>query len=339
VSAIRAYAVPAAGKPLEPFSYEPAPLGRDQVEIAVSHCGVCHSDLSMANNDWGNAVFPLVPGHEIVGRVVAAGDAVRRVKVGDRVGLGWFAGSCMSCPSCLSGNHNLCGTAEQTIVGRHGGFADRVRANWEWATPLPDNLDEASAGPLFCGGITVFAPILNSGLRPTDRAGVVGIGGLGHLAIKFLAKWGCEVVALTSSASKQAEAIAMGAHSAVDSRNPAELARLVGSLDFLLVTANVPMDWNAMLAALAPKGRLHFVGAVLEPIPVPAFALISGQKMVSGSPLGSPHATALMLDFCARHQIAPTIEMFPMSQVNDALEHLRDGKARYRIVLKNDFPQ
>lgn len=339
MSAIRAYAVPAAGKPLEPFSYEPAPLGRDQVEIAVSHCGVCHSDLSMANNDWGNAVFPLVPGHEIVGRVVAAGDAVRRVKVGDRVGLGWFAGSCMSCPSCLSGNHNLCGTAEQTIVGRHGGFADRVRANWEWATPLPDNLDEASAGPLFCGGITVFAPILNSGLRPTDRAGVVGIGGLGHLAIKFLAKWGCEVVALTSSASKQAEAIAMGAHSAVDSRNPAELARLVGSLDFLLVTANVPMDWNAMLAALAPKGRLHFVGAVLEPIPVPAFALISGQKMVSGSPLGSPHATALMLDFCARHQIAPTIEMFPMSQVNDALEHLRDGKARYRIVLKNDFPQ
>lgn len=336
-SAIRAYAALAAGRPLEPFEYDPGPLRPEQVEIEVVACGICHSDLSMLENAWGLAVFPLVPGHEIVGRVVAVGEAVRRVRLGDMVGLGWFAGSCMACPQCLAGCHNLCAAAEQTIVGRHGGFAERVRCSWEWAVPLPAGLDPASAGPLFCGGITVFAPIHELGVKPTDRVGVVGIGGLGHLAIQFLAKWGCEVVALTSTSSKREEALALGAHRAVSSTDAAELARLAGSLDFLLVTVNVPLNWELLLAALAPRGRLHIVGAVLEPIPVPAFALIPGWKQISGSPLGSPALVTKMLDFCARHHIAPRVERFPMSQVNHALEHLRAGKARHRVVLDNDF--
>ena len=271
----------------------------------------------------------------MIGIVEAVGEQAKGLAVGDRVGLGWFSGSCMSCHSCLSGRHQLCATPEQIIVGRHGGFADRVRANWEWAVKLPDSLHPDSAGPLFCGGITVFAPIIDFGVKPTQRVGVVGIGGLGHLALQFLNKWGCEVTAFTSSDSKADEARKLGAHHVVSSRDPEAISKLAGTLDFILVTANVTLDWDAYLAALAPDGRLHFVGAVLEPVPVPAFSLIGGRKSISGSPLGSPATVATMLEFCSRHRIAPVIETFPMSEVNAALDHLRAGKARHRVVLKN----
>jgi uncharacterized zinc-type alcohol dehydrogenase-like protein len=333
----KAYATPAPGRPLVPFEFDPGGLRDDQVEIKVSHCGLCHSDLSMIDNEWGQSAYPLVAGHEVAGTIVAAGDQVKRVKVGDRVGLGWYSRSCMACPQCLAGDHNLCAAAEQTIVGRHGGFADRVRASWEWAAPLPAALDPAKVGPLFCGGITVFNPIVQCGVQPTDRVGVVGIGGLGHMALQFLNKWGCEVVAFTSNDAKREEALKLGAHRTANSRNSEDIRKLTGSLSFILVTANVTLDWPALINALAPRGRLHVVGAVLEPIPVAAFSLLTGQKSVSGSPLGSPATTAKMLEFCARHGIAPVIERFPMSRVNDALEHLRAGKARYRIVLENDI--
>lgn len=337
-SLIQAYAAPAARQPLAPFSYDPGPLGDEQVEIRVTHCGICHSDLSMIDNEWGMSAFPLVAGHEVAGEVIAVGPAAKRARVGDRVGLGWFAGSCLSCRQCLAGDHHLCGSTEQTIVGRHGGFADRVRCHWSWAIPLPSALDPALAGPLFCGGITVFNPIVQCRVQPTERVGVVGIGGLGHLALQFLHKWGCEVTAFTSSDSKAEEARRLGAHHTVNSRDSQQMAKLAGSLDFILSTVNVPLDWATILGALAPRGRFHVVGAVLEPIPVSAFALIMGQKSISGSPLGSPEVTARMLDFCARHNIAPVVEEFPLSRVNDALEHLRAGKARYRLVLRNDLP-
>ena len=190
---------------------------------------------------------------------------------------------------------------------------------------------------MFCGGITVFNPIVQCGVQPTQRVGVIGIGGLGHIALQFLNKWGCEVVAFTSSDSKREEALKLGAHQTVSSRDSAQMQKLAGSLDFILVTANATLDWPVILNALAPKGRMHIVGAIPEPIPVAAFSLLSGQKTVSGSPLGSPATTAKMLDFCARHGIAPIIEKFPMSRVNEAFDHLRAGKARYRIVLENDF--
>jgi uncharacterized zinc-type alcohol dehydrogenase-like protein len=334
---IKAYAATAKGRPLTPFEFDPGLLLREQVEIRVSHCGICHSDLSMIDNEWGFSAYPLVVGHEVVGTVVAAGEDVKRVKPGDRVGLGWYSRSCLACPQCLSGDHNLCTTAEQTIIGRYGGFADRVRCHWIWATPLPETIDAAKAGPLFCGGITVFNPIVQCGVQPTDRVGVVGIGGLGHLALQFLHAWGCEVVAFTSSDSKREEALKLGAHRTVSSRDSTQIRKLAGSLSFILVTANVTLDWDALLSALAPKGRLHVVGAVPEPIPVAAFSLLAGQKSISGSPLGSPGTTARMLDFCARHSIAPTVERFPLSRVNEALDHLRAGKARYRIVLDNDL--
>jgi uncharacterized zinc-type alcohol dehydrogenase-like protein len=333
----KAYASSAKSQALAPFEFAPGPLGAEQVEIKISHCGICHSDLSMLDNEWGMTTYPFVPGHEVAGTIVAAGDRVKRGKVGDRVGLGWFSGSCMACPQCLAGNHNLCTTVEQTMIGRYGGFADRIRCHWLWATPLPSAIEFSKAGPLFCGGITVFNPIVQCGVRPMDRVGVIGIGGLGHLALQFLNKWGCEVVAFTSSDAKRQEALKLGAHEVVNSRDSAQMQKLAGSLDFILVTANVTLDWPVILNALAPKGRLHFVGAVPEPVPVAAFSLIGTQKSISGSPLGSPGTTAKMLGFCVRHGIAPVIEKFPMSRVNDAMAHLRSGKARYRVVLENDI--
>lgn len=334
---IRAFAASGPKAPLKAFEFDPGPLGDEQVEIAVEYCGVCHSDLSLLNNEWGITAYPLVPGHEVIGKVVEAGPNAKRVSVGQRVGLGWFSQSCMHCRQCLRGDHNLCPTGEQTIVGRHGGFATRVRCHWAWATPIPGEMDFTKAGPLLCGGITVFNPIVQLGIKPTQRVGVVGIGGLGHLGLQFLNKWGCEVVAFTSSAAKKAEAISLGAHRTVDSRSDAELAAIKGSLDYIIVTANANLNWNAYIDALAPRGRLHFVGVAPDAIPVQAFSLIMAQRGVSGSPLGSPATTADMLDFAARHKINAVTEMFPMSRVNEAIAHLVSGKARYRVVLQNDL--
>lgn len=340
---IRALAADGPHGKLHDFEFDPGELRADQVEIAVEYCGICHSDLSMLNNDWGISAYPFVPGHEVVGKIVAAGDEVPGLlnapgnPVGRTVGLGWYSRSCMSCGFCLSGSQNLCTTAEQTIVARHGGFATRIRCHWGWALPLPDGLDGAKMGPMFCGGITVFNPILQNHVLPTERVGVIGIGGLGHMALQFLNKWGCDVYAFSSNPGKTNEILGMGAHHVVNSRKSDELAGIRGKLDFLLSTVNVNLDWNAMLGTLAPKGRMHIVGVIPEPIPVPAFPMISGQKSLSGSPMGSPTSTAAMLDFSARHGIAPITETFPMSQANEAIEHLEAGKARFRIVLKNDL--
>jgi len=334
---IHALAAHQPGGPLEPFAYEPGPLGPTEVEVAVSWCGICHSDLSMLDDAWGMSAFPLVPGHEASGTVAAVGDRVEHLRVGQRVGVGWFSRSCMRCRTCMGGDHNLCASAEQTIVGRHGAFADRVRCDAAWAVPLPEGVDPATAGPLFCGGITVFNPIVQLGVRPTHRVGVVGIGGLGHLALLFLRAWGCEVTAFTSSADKAERARELGAHRVVDSRSEAALNDEAGRHDLILSTVNAPLAWELYLRALAPRGRLHLVGAVLEPLPVGVFDLLPGQKGVSASPLGSPATIADMLEFCARHGIAPVTERFPMSRAADALDHLRAGRARYRIVLEQDL--
>lgn len=334
---VHALAAKSAHGKLESFEFNLPDIGPEQVEIKVESCGICHSDLSMLDNDWGFSAYPFVPGHEVVGTVASVGERVKQVKVGQRVGLGWFSASCMNCTQCMGGDHNLCPTAEQTIVGRHGGFATRLRADQHWVTPIPTGIDPASAGPLFCGGITVFNPIVQFDVKPTDHVGVIGIGGLGHMALKFLRAWGCEVTAFTSSDSKHDEALKLGAHKVVNSRDSGAMKGLAGSLNFILSTVNVKMDWPTILDALAPKGRLHTVGAVAEPIALPAFPMIVGQKSLSGSPLGSPNTTQKMIEFCARHEIAPQTETFRMSEVNEALDHLRAGKARYRIVLTNDL--
>lgn len=331
---INAYAALEPKGRLQPFSYEQGPLGNDQVEIEVDNCGICHSDLSMLDNEWGMTRYPLVPGHEVIGRIGATGSGVGHLQVGQWVGLGWHSGYCHACECCSSGDHNLCASPESTIVGRHGGFADKVRAAAASVVPLPDGIDPATAGPLFCGGITVFNPLVQYGIRPTDKVAVIGIGGLGHLALKFLSAWGCEVTAFSSTAGKAAEAKAMGAHEVILSTDARAVRKMAGRFDLILSTVNVKLDWNLFLSTLRPKGRLHFVGATLAPLDIGVFDLLGAQRSVSGSPVGSPATIATMLEFSVQHGIAPIVETFPFSRVNEALDHLRAGKARYRIVLR-----
>lgn len=336
MSIIEAWVAPAAREKLVRQQVDLGPLGAEEVEVQVEHCGLCHSDLSMLDNAWGIAQYPAVLGHEAVGRVVAIGPAAKGITLGQRVGIGWTAESCMYCRSCKSGDQHLCAQAQPTIVGHRGGFASHIRAHWAWAIPLPDGLPVADAGPLLCGGITVFNPLALFA-RPTSRVGIVGIGGLGHMGVKFAAAYGCEVTAFTSSAGKFEEARKFGAHHVVATRDSTEIRKLAGTLDLLIVTTNVPLDWDALLSTLGPHGRMHVVGAVQEPIPVSVLALIGRQSSVSGSPTGSPVAIETMLEFAARHQVTPTTEHFPMSRINAAFDRLQAGKARYRLVLDVDF--
>ncbi|UXD86339.1 NADPH-dependent aldehyde reductase Ahr [Thalassolituus hydrocarboniclasticus] len=331
---IKAYAAFEPGGELKPFEYDPGPLGDHDVEIDVEYCGICHSDLSMLNNEWGMTRYPFVPGHEVAGRISAVGAHVKKLQVGDRVGLGWHSGYCNECQTCMEGDHNLCAGARGTIVGRHGGFADKVRAQSASVVKLPDNVSSEVAGPLFCGGITVFNPIVQFGVKPTARVGVVGIGGLGHMALQFLNAWGCEVTAFTSSEAKRTEALELGAHRTLDSRDGQALKDSAGYFDLILSTVNVKLDWGSYVNTLRPKGRLHLVGAVLEPVELNVFALMGGQRSVSSSPVGSPAVIAQMLEFAARHNIEPKVEVFDMADVNNAIDRLENGSPRYRVVLK-----
>ncbi|MBY0475336.1 MAG: NAD(P)-dependent alcohol dehydrogenase [Nitrosomonas sp.] len=333
MSTVHAYAARKANGALEPFEYELGLIGPEEVDIAVESCGICHSDLSMLDDAWGMTRFPLVPGHEVIGKISRIGDHVSHFSVGDRVGLGWHAGYCMTCNQCLGGHHNLCSSAESTIVGRHGGFADTVRAHSTSVAKLPDALNAKIAGPLLCGGITVFNPLVQFGISPTDSVGVIGIGGLGHLAIKFARAWGCHVTAFTSEGAKEQEALDFGAHDTINSRKPGAIKGTTNRFDLLLSTVNVRLDWNSYISLLKPRGRLHMLGAVTDPLDLNLIPMMFGQLSVSSSPVGSPATIRKMLEFAARHNVAPVTEHYPMNKVNDAIEHLRSGKARYRIVL------
>ena len=336
MTVVRAYAANKEKGKLESFEYNPGELSAEEVEIDVSYCGICHSDLSMLDNEWGMTQYPLVPGHEVVGKIIALGENVHHLNIGQNVGLGWYSKSCMTCFSCMSGDHNLCSSAEGTMVGRHGGFANKVRAHKGWVIPLPKGITMATAGPLFCGGITVFNPIIQNNINPTHRVGVIGIGGLGHMALQFLKAWGTDVTAFSSSPNKEEEAKSLGANHFVSSNDKDAMNKLTSTFAMILVTVNVDLDWPTYINMLAPRGKLHFVGAV-QSVTSGIFPLITGQKSISASPLGSPATIISMLDFCGRHNIEPVTERFPMSKVNEALEKLRSGKPRYRLVLENDF--
>ncbi len=329
---VSAFAAESAKSGFSPYEYELEEVGKDQVDIAVEHCGICHSDLSMLKNDWELTTYPFVGGHEVVGRVVAKGESVSHLQIDQRVGLGWYSGACLTCEYCLSGKHNLCPSAEATIVGRHGGFANYVRSQALWCTPLSENLAFAEAGPLFCGGITVFHPILQNKIKATDHVAVLGIGGLGHLAIQFLNAWGCEVTALSTTAEKEVEARSYGADHFVVCRDPESLKAVENTFDMLLVATNAKLDAELLMSLLKREGTLHIVGAVPE-MEVGSFQLIEHQKSITGSPLGSPALVNEMLKFCGRKDIAPATQHFPMSEINEAFEVLKKGGARYRIVL------
>ncbi|MCP6757829.1 MAG: NAD(P)-dependent alcohol dehydrogenase [Fischerella sp. CENA71] len=315
-------------------TFTPGQLKTQEVEIQVEYCGICHSDLTMLDNKWGLTQYPFVPGHEVIGTVAAVGDAVTKVRVGQRVGLGWFSRSCLQCNCCVSGDDHLCLTGEGMIVGRYGGFAQKVRAHQNWAIPLPAALDPATAGPLLCGGITVFNPLVQFDVKPTDRVGVIGIGGLGHLALQFLRAWGCDVTAFSSNPDKEVEARQMGANHFIDSRDPQALKAVANSFDLIISTVDADLDWDTYIAALRPKGRLHLVGVVPK-VSFQSLPFILGQKSISASPVGSSATISRMLDFAAQHRIEAITELFSFDQVNEAIAKLRNGKPRYRLVLKH----
>ena len=339
MSKIKSYAAPQAGAELELYEYDAGELKAEDVEVQVDYCGICHSDLSMIDNEWGFSSYPLVAGHEVIGRVVALGSAAqdKGLKVGQRVGIGWTARSCGHCDACISGNQINCLEGATPTILNKGGFADKLRADWQWVIPLPDSIDIESAGPLLCGGITVFKPLLMHHVTATSRVGVIGIGGLGHIAIKLLHAMGCEVTAFSSNPAKEQEVLAMGADKVVNSRDPEALTALAGQFDLIINTVNVDLDWQPYFEALAYGGNFHTVGAVMKPLPVPAFTLIGGDRSVSGSATGTPYELRKLMKFAGRTKVEPTTELYTMSKINEAIQHVRDGKARYRVVLKADF--
>lgn len=335
---IRAYAVKEKGQPLVPHQFDAGELKPQQVQVKVEYCGLCHSDIAMINNEWGMSRYPLVAGHEIIGTVEKLGSEAKGLKVGQRVGIGWTAESCQACDQCISGHQVLCtGGSKPTIIGREGGFAEKIRADWQWLIPIPEQVNPESAGPLLCGGITVFNPLIEHKIQAIHRVGVIGIGGLGHIAIKLLKAWGCEITAFSSHPEKSDDLKKMGADHVVDSKDLKSLKEQRGKFHLILSTVNAKLDWNSYLTALAPQGTLHILGIPLEPLSIPATSLVSGAKNLTGSPTGSPATLRVLLEFAARQNIAPQVEVFPMSKINDAIHKLEEGKIRYRAVLKADF--
>ena len=335
MSEIHGLAAHAAGAHLLPYKYDPGELQADEVEIKISHCGVCHSDIHLIDNDFGFSKYPFIPGHEIVGTVVAVGSRVLDRTPGERVGVGWQSDSCGICEWCRQGDEHLCAKAQPTCVGRNGGYADRIRVNSRFAIPVPEVLESENVAPLLCAGITVYSPLRNHGVRPSSRVGVIGIGGLGHLGIQFAKAFGAEVTAFSTSKDKEAEARELGAHHFLNTRDTGALKKVAGSFDFLLSTVSADQDWQGYINALRPKGILCVVGIAPSPLQIQAFSLIGGQRAVSGSPSGSPRDLHEMLDIAARHGVKAITERFAMSKANDAVARVKKNQVRYRAVLAN----
>jgi uncharacterized zinc-type alcohol dehydrogenase-like protein len=327
------YAVQEPGGPVHAIEAQAPPLGPREVDVRVTHCGICNTDVGLIDDVYGVSRFPLVAGHEAVGEVVALGDEVEpgALTLGQRVGVGAVAGSCQACEWCLSGRQNLCPRKDVTAMrGDGGGFAGVVRAgDWRHVQPIPAALDSAAAAPLLCAGATVFPPFLRHGVRPIDRVAVVGVGGLGHLAVQFAAAWGCHVTAISASADKAADARRFGAHDVIVGADPAP-----GSFDFVLSTAPADLAWDAYVAALRPGGTLCLVGVPRSPLSIAPLALLTGERKLAAGNVGTPTEQRAMLEFAARHRIAAQTETYPVARIDEALDRVRQGAARYRVVLE-----
>ena len=332
---VQAYAAKTAKAALESYTYKLPELGPLEVDVQITHCGICHTDVALVDNEWGFSQYPVVAGHENVGKIVAVGALVDRLQVGQRVGVGALCGSCMHCEWCEGGKQHVCSQVAGTVMGQHkGGFGSIVRVNnWQFAHPIPEEIASEHAGPLLCAGTTVFTPLLRYNVRPTDRVAVVGIGGLGHLAVQYLAKWGCQVTAISSSHDKDEQAHTFGAKHFIATRDSDELQKAARSFDFILSTVSADMPWDAYLAALRPQGKLCIVGIPDKAVSFSPWSVIGGEKSVVGGQPGSIDETEEMLRFTALHGIKPMIETFPIQEANAALDHTRQGKARYRTVL------
>jgi alcohol/geraniol dehydrogenase (NADP+) len=332
--AIVAQAALVKGGPLEDFSYEPRELGPADIEVEISHCGLCHSDIHLIDDGWSRSKYPLVPGHEIVGTVAMRGGAVTHLQVGQRVGIGWQRSACLECDSCLRGEENLCALQQATCMGNHGGLASRIRIDGRFAFALPADLDSAAAGPLLCGGVTVYAPLRRYGIDATSSVAVIGIGGLGHMALLMLRALGAEATAFSTSPEKRPEALGMGATDFACSTDAKDIRKHFGRFDLVLSTVHARLDWTTYLQTLKPNGTLCLLGIPPGIIQFPPSLLITGQRSITGSDIGGRATIREMLRFVTRHGVVPQVQRMPMTEANAALTRLRQNQVRYRLVLE-----
>ena len=337
-----AYAAAAPDAPMAPWSFERRALRDNDVAIDIKFCGVCHSDLHQARNDWGFSTYPVVPGHEIVGLVTAVGPGVTRFKEGDRVAVGCLVDSCLSCDQCAKGEEQLCRKGNtQTYNGRdrqdgsptYGGYSSAIVVREEFVLSIPDSLDMAAAAPLLCAGITTWSPLMTWGVKEGTRVGVIGLGGLGHMAVKLAHGLGAKVTVLSRSPDKEADAKALGADALLVSSDGAAMRAAANSLDLIIDTVPAEHDLQPYLPLLDVDGTLVLVGQ-LGPIPkLSSLPLLLARRRISGSPIGGIKQTQEMLDFCAEKNILPEIEMIRMDEINHAFERMEKSDVRYRFVI------
>ncbi|MBK8479937.1 MAG: NAD(P)-dependent alcohol dehydrogenase [Proteobacteria bacterium] len=337
-----AYAAHLARSPLAPFTVERREPRAHDVLIDVLFCGVCHSDIHQARDEWSGARFPMVPGHEIIGRVRQVGAEVKDFAAGDLAGVGCMVDSCRSCEPCSHDLEQFCQqgpafTYNSTEMDRrtptYGGYSRSVVVDERFVLKIPAGLDPAGAAPLLCAGITTYSPLRQWNCKPGDRVGVVGMGGLGHMALKLAAAMGAEVTVLSTSRSKAADARRLGAHAFESTQDATTFQRLASTLDLLLDTVSAPHDLNPYLGLLRPHGTMVLVGVPPEPAPVRAFSLIGGNRRLAGSLIGGVAETQRMLDFCAEHHLVSEVEVIPIQQINEAYERMLRGDVRYRFVI------
>ena len=338
----RGYATKGPTSRLEPFNFERREPGPHDVLIEILYCGICHSDIHQARDEWGGAIFPMVPGHEIVGRVTRVGSEVKRFKAGDLAGVGCFVDSCRVCESCKAGLEQYCedhlaltynGTERDKKTPTYGGYSSQVVVDENYTLKVSPKLPPANVAPLFCAGITTYSPLRHFKVGPGQRLGVVGLGGLGHMAVKLAASMGAEVTVFSTSKTKEQDARRLGAHDFVVSKDPKNLAALANRFDFILDAVSAPHDLNAYLNLLRRDGVMTMVGVPAKPLEVHPFSLIPKRRKLAGSMIGGIRETQEMLDFCAEKNTPADIELIPVQKVNEAYERMLKSDVKYRFVI------
>jgi alcohol dehydrogenase (NADP+) len=338
---VNAYAALSPAEPLIPTKIERRDVGPHDVLIEIRYAGICHSDIHTVKGDWGPQPYPLVPGHEIVGSVTKVGASVIRHQVGDRVGVGCIVNSCRKCDQCLAGNEQYClegntqayGSPDRDGTITQGGYSTHIVVDENFVLQIPEALDFAAAAPLLCAGITTYSPLKHWKAGPGKKVAVVGMGGLGHVAVQIAHALGADVTVLSQSLSKKEDGVRMGADNYYATSDPATFQRLQGAFDIIVNTVSAPLEISTYLRLLAVEGTMVNVGAPAEPLPVNAFALISGRRSFAGSSIGGIRETQEMLDFCAQHGIAPETELIAADEINDAYQRVLASRVRYRFVI------
>ena len=338
----KAYAAKSATSPLEPFSFERRDPGPNDVLIEIAYCGVCHSDIHQARNEWGGATYPMVPGHEIVGRVTQVGKKVKNFRVGDLAGVGCFVDSCRKCANCKDGEEQFCdvhtaftynSTEMDEKTPTQGGYSSHIVVDAKYVLKISKKLPLDRVAPLLCAGITTYSPLKHFGVKRGQKVAVVGLGGLGHMAVKLAKAMGAQVTVLSTSPSKEKDAKKLGAHNFVVTRDPANLTKLKGTFDFILDAVSAEHDLNMYLNLLKRDGTMVVVGVPSKPAPVHAMSLIGGRKRLAGSLIGGIKETQEMLDFCAKKKIVSDVEVIPVQKINEAYERTIKGDVKYRFVV------